>query len=155
MSFQHVNLNDQQQMDGTRHQCETIQTYCGYLLGGLHNFFAHEHAQANYGVIFTAHEHLFCTVTTPYGVARGRLAIQLVDGGMVGRYVFEKSVVSKEGLDVWLPIWAIRIGRNGNVWLGDEGDVEINVSESGPYNKAFSVAGRSLLHRIAVTPIFE
>lgn len=155
MGFQHVNHSDQQQMDGARQQCETIHAYCGYLLGGLHKFFAHEHAQAIYGADFTVNEYLSCAVKTPYGVARGRLALQLVDSGMVGRYVFEKSVVSKEGLDVWTPIWAIRIGRNGNVWLGDEGDVEIDVSDSSPYNKSFSVTARSLLHRIATTSVFE
>ncbi|MGY2199041.1 hypothetical protein [Pseudomonas gingeri] len=155
MGFQHVDQSCQQQMDGARNQCETIHAYCGYLLGGLHKFFTHEHAQANYGVVFTVNEYLSCGVKTPYGVARGRLALQLVDGEMVGRYVFEKSVVSKEGLDVWVPIWAIRIGRNGNVWLGDEGDVEIDVSDSSPFNKSFSVTAKSLLHRIATTSVFQ
>lgn len=155
MIFQHVDLNNQRLIEGTRYDCESIKVYCGYLLAELTKFFALNHAQANFGVSFTATDDLVSAVSTPYGEARGRLTIQLVEGVVEGRYVFEKSVVSDEGQDIWRPIWAIRIGRYGNVLLGDEGVIEIDVTNVGPHSNAISAPAKSLLYSIANTPIFK
>lgn len=155
MSFQHVDLSDQRLIDSARSDCENIRNYCAHLLDGLAKYFATNSAKVNLGVGFTFEDDLVCALETPYGKARGRLTIQLVNGVMEGRYVFEKSVVSAEGKDIWSPIWAIRIGRYANVWLGDEGEMEIEVMNLGPHNNSISATAKSLLYRIATTPIFK
>lgn len=155
MVFQHVDLNCQGLVESARYDCEKIRNYCDHLLGALDKFFAQNSAQVNFGSTFSHNGDLICSLETPYGKARGRLTIQLVDGVMEGRYVFEKSVVSVEGQDIWSPIWAIRIGRYANVWLGDEGEVEIDVMNLGSHNNSISATAKSLLYRIAVTPIFK
>lgn len=155
MGFQHVDSSKQRLIDGARHDCENIRNYCGHLLGALEKFFAQNSAQANLGATFKLAGDLVCSLETLYGEARGRLTIQLVNGVMEGRYVFEKSVVSAEGIDIWLPIWAIRIGRHANVWLGDEGEIEIDVMNLGPHNNSISSTAKSLLYCIAVTPTFK
>ncbi|POA50304.1 hypothetical protein C1893_01770 [Pseudomonas sp. MPR-ANC1] len=155
MIFQHVDLAKQRLIESTSDDCGTVQAYCGYLLTELSKFFALSHIQAKYGVVLTADDNLVSTISTPYGVARGRLTIQLVDGVVAGRYVFEKSVVSGEGAEIWVPVWAIRISRLGNVLLGDEGDIEIDVSNVGPHSNAISAPAKSLLYSIASTPIFN
>lgn len=155
MIFQHVELEHQNQVDSAASSVETIRGYCGYLLIGLSKFFALEHNRVKYGVIYNVDEaNLTSSITTPYGKARGRLAIQLVDGVVGGRYVFEKIIVSSEGEDIWTPIWAIRILRNGNVLLGDAGEVEVEVANTGPFSNSISAPAKSLLYRIASTPIF-
>lgn len=155
MVFQHVELQYQNQVDSAGASVETIRGYCGYLLTGLSKFFSLEHNRLKYDVVYTVDEaNLASSITTPYGNARGRLAIQLVDGVVGGRYVFEKSVVSSEGEDIWTPIWAIRIHRNGNVLLGDEGEIEVEVANTGPFSNSISAPAKSLLYRIASTPIF-
>lgn len=155
MIFQHVDMNSQRLIDGSSSDCENIRSYCRHLLDGLEKFFASNSAKVNLGASFKFEDDLLCALATPYGNARGRLTIQLVNGVMEGRYVFEKSVVSTEGKDVWSPIWAIRIGRYANVWLGDEGELEIEVMNPGPHNNSFSATAKSLLYRIAITPIFK
>ena len=155
MVFQHVDLSKQRLIDSTSSDCGTIQAYCGFLLTGLSKFFALTHVQSTYAVTFTASDDLSSTVSTPYGEARGRLTIQIVDDVIAGRYVFEKSVVSEEGQEIWLPIWAIRIGRYGNVLLGDEGVIEIDVTNIGPHSNAISAPAKSLLYCIASTPTFR
>ncbi|KAB5626271.1 hypothetical protein F7234_03805 [Pseudomonas putida] len=155
MIFQHVELEYQNQVDSAASNIETIRGYCGYLLVGLSKFFALEHNQVKYRVGYSSDEDdLTSSISSPYGQARGRLVVQIVDGTVFGRYVFEKSVVSGEGGEIWTPIWAIRILRNGNVLLGDEGDIEIDVANTGPFSNAFSAPAKSLLYRIASTPTF-
>lgn len=155
MVFQHVELQNQNQIDSSATSIETIRGYCGYLLAGLSKFFAFPHNANKYGVVYTADEtSLSSNITTPYGNARGQLAIQIVDGVLGGRYVFEKMVVGNEGQDIWKPIWAIRILRNGNVLLGDEGNIEIEVADPGHYSNAISAPAKSLLYCIASTPVF-
>jgi hypothetical protein len=155
MGFQHIDLNSQQLMNSARSDCESIRNFCAHLLGALDKFFAQNQAQVHFGATFKREGDLLCSLETLYGKARGRLTIQLVEGVMAGRYVFEKSVVSADGQDAWIPVWAIRIGRNGNVWLGDEGEKEIDVVNLGPQNLSIGVAARSLLYCVAVTPIFK
>jgi len=155
MVFQEVDLNSQLLINSARSDCEKIRNFCTQLLGALDKFFAQEQAQVYFGATFKPEEDLTCTLDTLYGKARGRLTIQLVGGVMEGRYVYEKSVVSAGGQDEWIPIWAIRIGRNGNVWYGDEGEKEIDVVNLGPQNLSIGSAARSLLYRVAVTPIFK
>lgn len=155
MIFQHVDLSDQRLIDGARNDCENVRNYCGHLLGALEKFFASNSAQVNLGVTFRLEGDLLCVLDTLYGKARGRLTVQLVNGVMEGRYVFEKKVVSSEGQDIWVPIWAIRIGRYANVWPGDEGEIEIDVLNLGPHNNSISATAKSLLYRIAITPIFK
>lgn len=154
MGFQQVDLNDQQLINRAKGDCENIRHFCDLLLAALGSFFALQQAQVQYGVNFKREGDLLCSLETLYGKARGQLTNQLVDGVMAGRYVFEKSVVSSDGQSVWTPIWAIRIGHNGNVCLGDEGDREIDVENLGGPNLAIGAVARSLLYRIAVTPIF-
>ena len=155
MGFQPVDLNSQQSMNNARSDCESILSFCDHLLSAQDGFFAQKEAQVQYGVTFKREAGLLCSLETPYGNARGRLTMQIIGGVMEGRYVFEKSVVSADGQDVWVPVWAIRIGRNGNVWLGDEGEKEIDVVNLGPLNRSIGSAARSLLYRIAITPIFK
>lgn len=155
MGFQQIDLNSQQLMNSARADCESIRQFCAHLLGALDKFFAQEQAQVHFGATFKREGDLLSSLETLYGKARGRLTIQLVGGGMVGRYVFEKSVVAADGQNAWTPAWAFRIGRNGNVWPGDEGDKEIDVVNLGPQNLSIGVAARSLLYSIAITPIFK
>ncbi len=156
MVFQHVELQYQNQVDSAAESIETIRGYCGYLLTGLSKFFALPHNASKYGAVFTADEaNLISRISSPYGEARGRLSIQIVDDVLGGRYVFEKSVVSSKGEEIWTPIWAIRILRNGNVLLGDEGNIEIEVANPGPFSNAISAPAKSLLYRIATTPTFQ
>lgn len=155
MIFQHVDLSNQRLIDGASGDCENIRGYCRHLLVGLEKFFASNSAKVNLGSSFTLEDDLLCALVTPYGNARGRLTIQLVKGVMEGRYVFEKSIVSEEGKDIWAPIWAIRIGRYANVWLGDEGEMEVEVMNLGPHNNSISATAKSLLYRVAITPIFK
>lgn len=155
MSFQHVDLSSQRLIESAKGDCENIRNYCVHLLDGLEKYFSTNPAKVNLGVGFTFEDNLLCALETPYGNARGRLTIQLVSGVTEGRYVFEKSVVSTEGKDIWSPIWAIRIGRYANVWLGDEGEMEIEVMNLGPHNNSISATAKSLLYRIAITPIFK
>lgn len=155
MIFQQVELNKQRLIESTGNDCSNIQGYCGYLLTGLSRFFALEHVQNNFFVTFAADDKFVSRISTPYGEARGRLVIQLVDDVITGRYVFEKSVVSEAGLEVWTPVWAIRITRFGNVLLGDEGNIEIDVANVGPHSNAISAPAKSLLYSIAVTPTFK
>lgn len=155
MAFQHVDLSSQRLIDRTSSDCTIIQTYCGHLLAELSNFFALSHNKVNYEVAFTADDNLVSDISTPYGVARGRLTILLEDQVISGRYVFEKSVVSAEGSEIWTPVWAIRITRSGNVLLGDEGGVEIDVANVGPHSNAMSAPAKSLLYSIASKPIFN
>jgi len=155
MVFQHVELQHQNQVDAAASNIETIRGYCGYLLTGFSKFFALPHNVNKYGVVFTSDEsNLASRISSPYGEARGRLVIQIVDGTVGGRYVFEKGVVSSEGGDIWVPIWAIRILRNGNVLLGDEGNIEIEVADPGHFSNAISAPAKSLLYCIASTPVF-
>ncbi|MGN8120353.1 hypothetical protein ACTJK9_01175 [Pseudomonas sp. 22082] len=155
MIFQHVELQNQNQVDHKAESIETIRGYCGYLLTGLSKFFALPHNTSNYDVVFVVDEtNLVSNINSPYGKARGRLAIQIVDGVVGGRYVFEKNVLSSDGQEIWTPIWAIRILRNGNVLLGDEGNIEIEVANPGPFSNAISAPAKSLLYWIASTPIF-
>ena len=155
MSFQHVDLNSQNLIESAKSDCDNIRNACGHLVNGLTEFFDQTHVKLNYGATCAIKGDLGATVTTLFGEARGRLTIQLVGEAMEGRYVFEKSVVSDEGQDIWLPIWAIRIGRYANVWLGDEGDIQIDVINRGPHNQSISAMAKSLLYRIAATPIFK
>ncbi|AIC20587.1 hypothetical protein EY04_17235 [Pseudomonas chlororaphis] len=155
MIFQHVESRDQNLVDSTKTYTDTIRGYCGYLLEGLSKFFALDHNRVKYDVVFSSDDQLLSVISTPFGKARGRLAVQIVDGDVAGRYVFEKSVVSSEGKEIWIAIWAIRILRNGNVLLGDEGNIEIEVANPGPYSNAISAPAKSLLYRIAITPTFQ
>lgn len=155
MVFQHVELQHQNQVDAAASNIETIRGYCGYLLAGLSKFFAFPHNVNKYGVVFTSDEsNLTSRISSPYGEARGRLVIQIVDGTVGGRYVFEKGVVSSMGEDIWGPIWAIRILSNGRVLLGDEGNIEIEVADPGHFSNAISAPAKSLLYCIASTPVF-
>lgn len=155
MVFQHVDSKSQQLIESAKSDCDNIRNTCGHLLNGLTEFFAQTHVNVKYGATFAIEGDLGAIVTAPFGAARGRLTIQLVSEVMVGRYVFEKRVVSNEGQDIWIPIWAIRIGTYGKVWLGDEGDIQIDVVNRGPHNNSISAAAKSLLYRIAITPIFK
>ncbi|MGY2337961.1 hypothetical protein ACW9HW_01780 [Pseudomonas sp. SDO5532_S415] len=155
MVFQHIELSKQRLIENTASDCGTIQANCGYLLAELSKFFAFEHTRLNLDVVFKANDDLTSTITTPYGEARGRLSIQLVDEVVAGRYVIEKSVVSEEGKDIWVPIWSFRISRDGDVLLGDEGDISIEVANPRPHNNAISAAAKSLLYCIASTPTFK
>lgn len=155
MVFQHVDPSKQRLIESTSSDCGTIQAYCGYLLAELSKFFALDHVKANYGVTFSAGNDWVSKITTPYGVARGRLTIQLVEEVIAGRYVFEKSIVSEDGQEIWTPIWAIRINRFGSVHLGDEGVIEIAVTNLGPHSNSISAPAKSLIYSIANTPIFK
>ncbi len=155
MAFQQIDLSKQRLIDSTVGDCGNIQAYCEHLLAGLSKFFTLSNAQANFGVTFTANDDLVSTISTPYGDARGRLAIQLVDDVIGGRYVFEKNVVSEDGHGIWVPVWAVRISRYGNVHLGDEGTIEIDVANVSPHGNAMTATAKSLLYSIAITPIFS
>ena len=155
MIFQHVELSDQRKIDSTASDCETIQTYCGYLLDELRKFYELSHIKQSYNVSFAVRDGLTCAIATPFGNARGRLDTHLVEGEAAGRYVFEKSVVGEDGRDIWIPVWAIRISRYGNVWLGDECEKEISVTNLSPHSNAISAPAKSLLFCIASTPLFS
>ena len=155
MVFQQVDLNKQRLMDSTSSDCSVIQTFCGYLVSELSKFFALPHVHANYGVVFTADDYLVSTIFTPFGMARGRLDMHLVDDVISGRYVFEKKVVSEDGADIWTPVWAIRISRLGIVLLGDEGDIEISVTNIMHQSNSISAPAKSLMYSIASTPTFK
>lgn len=155
MIFQHVDLSEQRKIESTASDCETIRTFCGYLLDELSKFYGLSHIKVNYDVTFTVRDGLACDIVTPFGNARGRLDIHLVGDEISGRYVFEKNVVAEDGRGIWVPIWAIRISRYGNVRLGDEGEIEINVTNVGPHSNAISAPAKSLLFCIANTPLFS
>ncbi|HDS1682165.1 TPA: hypothetical protein QEM39_003744 [Pseudomonas putida] len=155
MVFQHVELSDQRKIESTSSDCETIQTFCGYLLDELRKFYELSHIKQNYNVTFAVRDGLVCAISTPFGNARGRLDIHLAGDELAGRYVFEKSVVAEDGRDIWVPVWAIRISRYGDVRLGDEGEIAISVTNVGPFSNAISAPGKSLLYRIASTPLFS
>lgn len=155
MVFQHIELPKQRLIENTASDCGIIQANSRYLLAELSKFFAHDHVRVAYDVTFNASDDLTSTISTPFGEARGRLTIQLVDEVVAGRYVIEKSVVSEEGKGIWVPIWALRISRDGDVLLGDEGDISIEVANPRPYNNAISAAAKSLLYCIATTPTFK
>lgn len=154
MVFQHVGADEQRLVESTVDDTSTIRNYCSFLLDGLKGFFDQSHIRVKFDVSFTFDEKLVSAISTPFGDARGRLVIQIVGGEILGRYVFEKNTVSELGQDAWIPVWAIRVSRYGNVFLGDEGSIEIDVQSRGPHRGAMNAAGRSLLYSIGATPTF-
>ncbi|MEB0106142.1 hypothetical protein [Pseudomonas sp. MH9.3] len=141
-------------VDGTVSSARVIKIYCGHFLEGLQTFYSHQHIQQAWDVGFSFDEQLRSKVDTPYGNARGALSLQIVDGTITGRYVFEKRIASEDGSEIWRQVWAVRITSQGNVLLGDEGDVIVAVESTHAMSNAFDQAARSLLYSIGVNPIF-
>jgi hypothetical protein len=61
-------------------------------------------------------------ISTPFGEARAIAIVQLSDGYIRARYVFEKLVSSSSGGPIFLPVWAVRICGEGKV-TSDNGDL--------------------------------
>lgn len=62
-------------------------------------------------------------ISTPFGEARAIALVQLVDGYIGVRYVFEKLVSSDVGRPVFRQVWAVRITGDGRVTSDDGADV--------------------------------
>lgn len=61
-------------------------------------------------------------ISTPFGEARAVAVIQLVDGYIGVRYVFEKLVASNSGAPFYQPVWAVRLNGDGHV-TSDDGEL--------------------------------
>ncbi|MGN8346350.1 hypothetical protein ACLEJQ_22375 [Pseudomonas sp. SMV71] len=61
-------------------------------------------------------------IRTPFGDARAVTAIQLINGYVGARYVFEKLIASNSGTPFYQPVWAIRIDGEGQV-TSDDGEL--------------------------------
>lgn len=155
MKFEPVALNDQYVVDKTAEVEPAVKHFCARLLESVKEAFDSKPNQLKYGVEFFANDRLETDISTPYGKARGRLTLQIVGTEINGRYVFEKSVVSELGLDVWRPVWALVITKDGRVRLGDEGSFEIDAEGNSAHGPAITAVARSMLYSIGITPTFE
>lgn len=155
MIFQHVEIEHQNAVDATTDYCGTIQAYGGFLFEELSKFYASPNSRANHAVEFTVGKGNKCLIDTPYGRARGGLDVHLVGDVISGRVVFEKQVTNEDGADIWVQVWAIRIDRYGRVFLGDEGNIEVAVTNLPPHQSGIGSVAKSLLQRIASRPTFS
>lgn len=155
MSFKPISMEDQSSVEnGLVQTAETVRAYADVLIRGFEAFFAHDYNRRKWGVTFTAGEELRSSIQTPFGEARGAFELLIRAGNVEGRYVFQKSIVSESDDKVWKTVWSMRISEHGNVYLGDEGGIEVDIDSTGPHNKAFGAAARSLLFTLGNIPIF-
>jgi len=155
MKFEPVALNDLYVVDNAVEAELAVKHFCAQLLESVKKAFDSRPNQLKYGVEFFVNDRLESDINTPFGKARGRLALQIVGSEINGRYVFEKSVVSEHGLDIWRPVWALVILKSGRVRLGDEGSVEIDAEGNDVHGLANTAVVRSLLYSLGVMPTFE
>ncbi|MGG2019024.1 hypothetical protein AB1J88_03175 [Pseudomonas sp. S8] len=155
MKFEPVGLNDQMIVEETVNVSYALKIFCGQLLDGLKKAFEVPGLQAKFGVEFSFGEGLDSQVKSPLGNARGSLDVQIIGQDIIGRYVFEKNVISDAGLEAWIPIWALKINKYGIVLLGDEGSIEIDAQAINQRGTAITAVARSLLYRIGITPKFQ
>ncbi|WVV47254.1 hypothetical protein THH46_20850 [Pseudomonas sp. NA13] len=125
------------------------------MLDGLKKSFDTPGAQSKFSVEFLFEEGLESQIKSPLGNARGSLDVQIFGEDIIGRYVFEKSVISELGQEAWIPVWALKIDKYGAVLLGDEGTVEIDAQAINHRGTAITAVARSLLYRIGITPKFK
>lgn len=155
MKFEHVGLNDQMVVEETVNVTYALKIFCKQLLDGLKKSFDTPGARSKFGVEFLFEENLESQIQTPLGNARGSLDVMIIGEDIVGRYVFEKSVVTELGQKVWSPVWALKIDKYGTILLGDEGIVKIEAQGIIPHGTAITAVARSLLYRIGITPNFQ
>jgi hypothetical protein len=156
MSFKPISMEDQSSVEsGVVQIAETVRAYADALIRGFEAFYAHDYNRRKWGVTFTAGEQLRSSIQTPFGEARGAFELVIRDRRVEGRYVFQKSILSESGDEVWKSVWSMRISEHGNVYLGDEDCIEVDIDSTGPHNKAFGAAARSLLFTLGNTPTFR
>lgn len=155
MSFKPLDQETLRIIDGTVNSSSVIKLYCGHFLKGLQKFYSHQHVQLSWDVGFSFDEKFRCNVETPYGNARGALSIQIVDGSITGRYIFEKRIVSESGDDEWSQIFVVRITGQGNVLLGSEGELSVEVQDTHTYSNAFETTARTLLYLIGACATYR
>ncbi|WP_426617914.1 hypothetical protein ACP3TY_15355 [Pseudomonas rustica] len=155
MKFEQVGLKEQMVVEETVNVIYAIRIFCKRLLNGIKTSLDTQDALEKFGIEFFFQQSLESQIKSPFGNARGSLDIQILRDEIFGRYVFEKSVVSERGDEIWIPVWALRIDRFGNVILGDEGTIEIDAKAIDPRDTAFTAVARSLLYRMGITPKFK
>lgn len=155
MKFEPVGLNDQMVVEETVNVSFALKIFCNQFLDALKKTFEVPGLQAKFGVEFSFGESLECQIKSPFGSARGSFDVQIIGQDIVGRYVFEKSVVSDAGQEAWIPVWALKFDKFGIVLLGDEGSIEIDAQAINQRGTAITAVARSLLYRIGITPKFQ
>ncbi|VVO85171.1 hypothetical protein [Pseudomonas fluorescens] len=155
MKFEQVGPNEQMVVEETVNVIYALKIFCKRLLNGIKVSFDAKDAVEKFGIEFFFQQSLDSQIKSPFGNARGSMDIQIFGEEIFGRYVFEKSVVSERGEEIWVPVWALRIDRFGNVILGDEGTIEIDAKAINPRDTAFTAVARSLLYRMGITPKFK
>lgn len=155
MKFDQVGPNEQMIVEEAVNVIYALKIFCKRLLNGIKVSFDAQDVLDRFGIEFSFLQSLDSQIRSPFGNARGSLDVQISGEEIFGQYVFEKSVVSDRGEEIWVPIWALRIDRFGNVALGDQGAIVIDAKAINPRDTAFTAVARSLLYRMGTTPKFK
>ena len=93
-----------------------LKTFAAKLSKGINDLLNSDYPVEQWGTSCAlSDDGITLRISSPFGEARAAAIIQLNDGYIGARYVFEKLVSSSSGSPVFRPVWAVRINNDGMI----------------------------------------
>jgi len=123
MSFEKI---PDSQFDLTRNaalHAGKVKSFAAKLSKGINDLLNSEYPVEEWGTsCAVGNDGITLRISSPFGEARAVAIVQLSDGYIGARYVFEKLVSSNSGSPVFRPVWAVRICGEGKI-TSDDGEL--------------------------------
>lgn len=100
-----------------------VKSFAAKLSKGINDLLNSEYPVEEWGTSCSVDgDGITLRISTPFGQARAVAIVQLSDGYIGARYVFEKLVSSDSGSPVFRPVWAVRVCGEGKI-TSDDGEL--------------------------------
>lgn len=120
MSFGKIQAAQFDLVRNSAFHAEQVKQFASKLSKGLNDLLNSDHPVEAWGTSSTLDDDgITLHIATPFGHARGVAVVQLSEGYIRARYIFEKVVASVSGDRVYRPVWAVRISGDGDVTAED------------------------------------
>jgi len=124
MSFRLIQANQYSLIMSAAFHAGQVKSFAAKLSKGVNEMLNSDDATDAWGTSCAiGADGITLSISTPFGQARAIVVIQLIDGHISARYVFEKVVSLDSGEPAFRQVWAVRITGDGKVTSDDGAEV--------------------------------